>query len=155
MLYEVVDGHKAPAADFVHKTTEFLYLEFVLIILFWSNIWAVKSAFLAFYCGLFANVHGWQRKAWWSVVVLCLLSYIGNWVLQFLACTPLKSYFRLGKYSGTQGRSHQYRLTIYQGGCQTERDIYVSNVSLYYSTVVDTVCDILSIARPPSHNRYR
>jgi len=30
------------------------------------------------------------------------------------------------------------------GACETRRDISVSNASLYYSTVVDILCDFLS-----------
>jgi len=98
MVYEIVDGKRAPTLDFIDKATLFLKLEFAIILLFWTCIWAVKAAFLTLYRGLFTNVHGWQRSAWWAVAALCVLSYIGNWVLQFLACTPLSNYFVPGAY---------------------------------------------------------
>ena len=34
------------------------------------------------------------------------------------------------------------------GGCETKRDIWVSNFSLYYSTAVDIICDLLIMALP-------
>ena len=34
------------------------------------------------------------------------------------------------------------------GGCETKRDIWVSIFSLYYSTVVDIICDLLIMALP-------
>ncbi|KAI9711452.1 MAG: hypothetical protein M1828_001910 [Chrysothrix sp. TS-e1954] len=129
MLLEILHGTwtQPLPADFYSVTTKYLRLQFALIVLFWSCLWAVKGAFLAFYKTLFDNGFlGWQKVAWWIVAVFCFVSYAGNWPLQFLACTPFNDYFTIGK-------------------CETPRDLKISNASLYYSTAVDIFCDVLSM----------
>ena len=94
-LYDVLEGRIEPADNFELRSSEFLKLQFAIIILFWSNIWAVKASFLAFYNPLFKNVNGYQTRAWWLVAILCGLAYFGCWVTQFMSCVPFNTYFTL------------------------------------------------------------
>ena len=98
--------------DFYSTTTKYLRIQFALIVLFWTCLWAVKAAFLAFYKTLFDNGFlGWQKVAWWIVVVFTFLSYVVNWPLQFLACQPFMSYFVIGELLlGSKAFANRYTM---------------------------------------------
>lgn len=56
---------------------------------------------MAYYKQLFAGgFTGWQKVAWWWLAVFCILTYVVNWPLQFVACSPLPDYFAVGKPPG-------------------------------------------------------
>ncbi|KAF6231134.1 hypothetical protein HO173_010634 [Letharia columbiana] len=115
--------------EFEERADYYLRVQFGIIILFWTCVWAVKLSILVFYKSLFDRLSRAYLYAWWAVVVFVGLTYVGCWALQFDSCSPLKSYFKIGD-------------------CDKPRDIGVSNDSLYYSTAVDIACDLLIMALP-------
>ena len=70
--------------------------EFVVIALFWTTTWSIKSSFLAMYWRLFAGLPRY-RAAWWFVAVFAALSYVGCWVSSVLSCHPPSRYFDFGE----------------------------------------------------------
>ena len=100
ILSELEEGHiKALPPKLQAYLTFFLKWQFVAIVLFWTIIWSVKCSFLAFYHQLFSRqFQGWQKYAWWVAVVLTVVTYWANFILQFFVCVPLKSYFKLGEF---------------------------------------------------------
>lgn len=102
-LLDVEDGVAAPPEDLIAEVIDFLKIQFAIIILFWTTIWSLKASFLAFYRGLFdSRIQPWTMRAWWVVVVLCAVSYLGCWITQFLSCVPFQTYFELGSFISTQ-----------------------------------------------------
>lgn len=128
--------------EFKDRADRYLRIQFGIIILFWTCVWAVKLSILIFYKSLFDRLSRVYLYAWWAVVAFVALSYVGCWVLQFLSCKPLGSYFNIGPNS-TFAFSPFLKLTS-AGHCIRSRDVEVSNASLYYSTAVDVACDLLS-----------
>lgn len=98
LLLELLDGElKNFPTDLAERVAMYLRYQFAIIILFWTNLWLIKGSFMCLYKKLLHNTHGWQQTAWWSVAAFCIMTYIGDWVLQFMACTPFHTYFKLGK----------------------------------------------------------
>lgn len=84
--------------DFTDQLNHFLRLQFAIIVLFWTSIWAVKFSFLIFYKRLFASIPGTNhvfilRFAFF----LTILAYMSCQVMNLKTCTPISTYFRLGK----------------------------------------------------------
>ena len=78
-MYQVLNvgaGLEEPAPGFLKNATFYLKMQFALTYLYWSCLWAVKACFLAFYHRLTKNLK-YCRQAWWTIVVITLLSYIG------------------------------------------------------------------------------
>ncbi|CAF9926509.1 MAG: hypothetical protein ALECFALPRED_003458 [Alectoria fallacina] len=115
--------------EFDERADRYLRIQFVIIILFWTCVWAVKLSILVFYKSLFDRLSRKYLYAWWALVSFVALTYVGCWVFQFESCSPLKSYFKIGD-------------------CDRPRDVGVSNDSLYYSTAVDIACDLSIMALP-------
>ena len=128
-------------AIFEERANHYLRIQFGIIVLFWTCVWAVKLSILVFYKSLFDRLSRRYLYAWWGVVSFVALTYVGCWALQFEACSPLSSYFKIGTASTTLP-SNSKLISI--GDCDTSRDVGVSNDSLYYSTAVDIACDLLS-----------
>ena len=126
-------------AEFEERANYYLRVQFGIIILFWTCVWAVKLSILIFYKSLFDRLSRNYLYFWWAVVVFAILTYMGCWALQFESCSPLRSYFIIGMESTFV----ILKLTSV-GDCDRPRDVGVSNDSLYYSTAVDIACDLLS-----------
>ena len=78
-MYQVLNvgaGVEQPQTDFLKNGNFYLKLQFALTYLYWSCLWAVKACFLSFYHRLTKNLQ-YCRQAWWAIVVITLLSYIG------------------------------------------------------------------------------
>ncbi|MCJ1226705.1 hypothetical protein MMC12_003358 [Toensbergia leucococca] len=130
-MFEVVrvtNGQEQPTSTFSEHATLFLKLQFAIIVLFWTSLWAVKFSFLMFYRRLFVGLPVLMR-CWYAVGAFSLVAYLGCWATQLDSCIPISSYFVIG-------------------ACETRRDVYVSNLSLYYSTAVDILCDLFVMALP-------
>ena len=85
----------APGPGFMERATFFLKLQFAIIVLFWTTLWAVKFAFLFFYRQLLKGLPDQMR--WWQALVLFTgLTYLSAWVTQLLSCQPISHYFVLG-----------------------------------------------------------
>lgn len=82
--------------EFVERTDHYLRVQFGIIILFWTCVWAVKLSILMFYKSLFDRLSRRYLYAWWAVVVFVGLTYVGCWALQFESCSPLMTYFSIG-----------------------------------------------------------
>ena len=127
IIFELVlvdDGVLEPTPEFAVEAAFFLKVQFAIIVLFWTTLWAVKFSFLMYYKKLFIGLPGHMQKCWWAVSIFALLAYLGCWATQLAACEPIPTYFT--------------------GQCNSPKDIYVSNLSLYYATSVDIICDIFS-----------
>ena len=48
------------------------------------------------------------------------------------------------RYASIPCQAREPKADTEPGACLTKRDIFVSNLSLYYSTAVDIICDLLS-----------
>lgn len=125
-------GEMPPTPEFYARMTFFLKVQFAIIVLFWTALWAVKFSFLMYYKKLFIGLPGNMQKCWWAVSIFALCAYIGCWITQLTSCEPMSTYFN--------------------GQCVTPRDIYVSNLSLYYATSVDIICDVMSKLLFQRHN---
>ena len=90
----------APGPGFMERATFFLKLQFAIIVLFWTTLWAVKFAFLFFYRQILKGLPDQMR--WWQALVFFTgLTYLSAWVTQLLSCQPISHYFVLGKvFSG-------------------------------------------------------
>ncbi len=140
-IRRISQGEEPYTPDIGPSAHFFLKLQFAIIVLFWTCLWAVKMSFLMYYQTLFANLPG--HLIWWTVAcVFTSLSYLGCWAIQLAACYPISTYFTIGM-NPTLRQVVPNNLTM-AGACETRRDISVSNASLYYSTVVDIICDLLS-----------
>ena len=127
IIFQVVlvgENLTPPTAEFANQLPFFLKAQFAIIVLFWTTLWAVKFSFLMYYKKLFVGLPGHMQKCWWAVVIFSVLAYLGCWVTQLLSCDPIPTYFN----------NH----------CNTSKDIFISNLSLYYAMGVDVICDILS-----------
>lgn len=139
-IRRISQGEEPFTPDIGPSAHFFLKLQFAIIVLYWTCLWAVKMSFLMYYQKLFANLPG--HLIWWTVAcIFTLLSYFGCWAIQLAACYPISTYFTLGE---AQIIETIHSKLIIAGACETRRDISVSNASLYYSTVVDILCDFLS-----------
>ena len=86
---------EVPPPSFMQQAELFLKMQFAIIILFWTTLWAVKFSFLLYYKNLFAGLPN-QLFWWWSVSVFVFLAYLGCWATQLASCAPISDYFILG-----------------------------------------------------------
>ena len=82
--------------EFEKRVNRYLRIQFGIIILFWTCVWAVKLSILVFYKSLFDRLSRTYLYAWWAVIAFVALTYVGCWALQFESCGPLKHYFENG-----------------------------------------------------------
>lgn len=137
----ILHGQKGITTGFVQRVNYFLRMQFAIIVLFWTSIWGVKFSFLVWYRTLLAAPAD-RVALWWGVFSFTILAYIGCWITQLQSCRPMSKYFSLGVY--ICGRYANFDSLKTSGGCQSHRDIWVSNLSLYFSTAADIACDLLS-----------
>lgn len=120
----VITGAIPLSKDLMHYTEEYLRFEFPIIILFWSVLWCVKAGFLALYYKLFRELPIY-RRAWYILAVFTFLAYGGCVLTLCLSCGRISNFFEFGK-------------------CGKPEDVWASNLSVYYSTVVDVFTDLCS-----------
>ena len=92
---DAVSVGEMPTAGFKERAEYFLDLQFAIICLFWTTLWAVKFSFLLYYRNLFAGLPN-QLFWWWLVSGFAVLAYLGCWATQVASCTPISNYFILG-----------------------------------------------------------
>ena len=92
--------------EFEERANRYLRIQFGIIILFWTCVWAVKLSIMVFYKSLYDRLSRNYLYAWWAVVVFVLVTYVGCWALQFESCSPLMSYFTIGP--GSMSASHSF-----------------------------------------------
>lgn len=113
------------SADLISATEAYLRYEFAIIALFWTSLWCVKASFLALYFKLFRELPVY-RRVWYALAAFTFCAYVGCWVTLLTACRPVSNFFKFQK-------------------CNSKRDIWASNLSVYYSTAVDVFTDICSM----------
>ncbi len=110
--------------DLIYHTEDYLRFEFPIIILFWTVLWSVKAAFLALYYKLFRELPVY-RRVWYGLATFTFLAYAGCWVTLSMSCGPISNFFEFNQ-------------------CGSAHDVWASNLSVYYSTVVDVFTDLCS-----------
>ena len=95
-IRRISQGEEPFSPDIGPPAHFFLKLQFAIIVLFWTCLWAIKTSFLMYYRTLFKNLPG--HLIWWTVAsVFTLLAYLGCWAIQLAACYPISTYFTLGE----------------------------------------------------------
>ncbi|CZR70209.1 uncharacterized protein PAC_20110 [Phialocephala subalpina] len=80
-------------------TREQAKLQFVLIIVFWTCLWAIKGSLLMFYRQLFCHLRKYMVW-WWVVTITCIATWVGCILANFLECLPLENRFELDLQAG-------------------------------------------------------
>ncbi|KAK3934622.1 hypothetical protein QBC46DRAFT_273425 [Diplogelasinospora grovesii] len=124
----ITEGAIPISMDLISQTEDYLRLEFPIILLFWTVLWSVKASFLALYYKLFREL-GLYRRVWYFLATFTFLAYVGCYVTLCLSCRPISNFFEFAK-------------------CGKPEDIWASNLSVYYSTVIDVFTDLCIMAMP-------
>ena len=69
--------HKPKPPDWEQIAARYAKTQWGLAYIFFTGTWAVKGSFLAFYDSLTRRLP-FYRRAWWAIVVLTILTYIGS-----------------------------------------------------------------------------
>lgn len=118
-----------PIGDKLISTTEdYLRFEFPIIILFWTVLWCVKAGFLALYYKLFRDL-ALYRRVWYALATFTFLAYVGCLITLCLSCGHISNFFAFAQ-------------------CGKPEHIWASNLSVYYSTVIDVFTDLCIMAMP-------
>ncbi|KAI9780212.1 MAG: hypothetical protein M1816_003136 [Peltula sp. TS41687] len=123
-IFRITNKQELPPADLQEKLIPYLKMQFAVTLLFWTCLWAIKFAFLAFFWRLGKNLR-WQRLLWNVVFAFTAFAYIGCLISYSIACSSFKP-----------------------GDCDTELHIQRALVSLRYSTAIDVMSDLLIIWLP-------
>jgi len=73
----------------IHESKVFAIVHLVVMLFFWTTLWAGKFSLLAFYKRLMEGVSGYLRW-WWAVVIITILTYLGSSLSDILTCMPLE-----------------------------------------------------------------
>lgn len=85
------------SADATDQLNYFLRLQFAIIALCWTSVWAVKFSFLIYYKRLFASIPGTNHVFFWRFAFLfTILAYLSCQVIYLKSCTPISNDFHLG-----------------------------------------------------------
>lgn len=95
-IIAVAEGREEVTSSLQDRGAVYLKLQFAIIVVFWSEIWAVKVCFLMFYRSLFTGLPEHMR-GWWLAVGLTVITYILCWGFQLGSCHPIPNYFILGE----------------------------------------------------------
>ncbi|KAK3316869.1 hypothetical protein B0H66DRAFT_306861 [Apodospora peruviana] len=127
-LTAVTAGSINITTDIVSKTEDYLRYEFPIVILFWTVLWCVKAAFLALYHKLFRDLPIY-RRLWYVLATFTFLTYGGCVVSLSVSCGDIRNFFKFAQ-------------------CARPENIFASNASVYYSTVIDVFTDLCIMAMP-------
>ena len=119
-----------PPSTFVNNTERYSKGSLVVLVSFYTSLWAVKNSFLIFFKRLGQNVR-WQKILWWCVFALSiatLLACIGNIQYRCLV-SPLRE------------------IVSY---CTNESALSFQQITLKLHTTIDVLTDVTSNARPHS-----
>lgn len=120
----VIAGVIPLSGELISQGNTYLRYEFPIIVLFWTVLWCVKASFLAMYFKLFRELP-YYRVAWYILAVFTFLAYVGCIITLCLSCKPTSDFFKFGR-------------------CGAPEDVWASNFSIYFSTVVDVFTDVCS-----------
>lgn len=120
---------EAESLAMIAKTEFFLRQSFAGMMVFWTSLWTVKASFLAFFYPL-SNGLPWDRRFWWGVSTIVLLTYIAIMIDFSLVCgSDISNNFTLGKCAKPHHIKHQ-------------------QLSLRMSTAFDIATDLLIMMLP-------
>jgi hypothetical protein len=108
----------------ISTVENYLRFEFATSILFWTVLWCVKASFLALYFKLFRELPMY-RRVWYTLAAFTLCAYVGCWITLATSCHPITNFFKFEQ-------------------CNSEKDIWASRMSIYYSTAIDIFTDLCS-----------
>jgi hypothetical protein len=123
-----------PPAIFVNDSERYYKGSVVVIVMFYTGLWAVKFSFLLFFKRLGQNVAG-QKVLWWCVLGFTVVTYllcIGDIQYSCLAAPFAKIEIR----------------------CSTDSAVQYQRVTLAINCAVDVVTDYLSVSflcKPSKH----
>lgn len=119
-----------PPTNFVNDTERYYKGSVVVLIFFYTSLWAVKISFLFFFKRLGQNVR-WQKILWWCVLAFTVATYfvcIGDIQYSCLAA-PLGEII-----------SH----------CSSDRDVNFQLVTLKFNAAIDVLTDVMILSIPTS-----
>jgi hypothetical protein len=116
------------SAELISAVELYLKFEFAIVLLFWTVLWCVKASFLALYYKLFRELKVY-RRAWYLLAAFTFLAYIGCWITLGTSCHPISNFFKFEQ-------------------CNSDKDIWASRLSIYYSTALDIFTDLCSKCIP-------
>ena len=123
-MLDIIAGVIPVSAELISAVENYLRFEFPIMGLFWTAIWCVKASFLALYFKLFRELPIY-RRAWYALAAFTFCAYVGCWITLSTSCHPISNFFKFEQ-------------------CNTEKDIWASRMSIYYSTAVDIFTDLCS-----------
>lgn len=74
---KVLAGLEESPADMTQRVEQYLRLTGIILVLFYTSLWAVKLSFLMLFKRMGRNVKN-QKIIWWSVAVFVVLGYAAS-----------------------------------------------------------------------------
>ncbi|KZM25828.1 uncharacterized protein EKO05_0002547 [Ascochyta rabiei] len=127
-LYDVVNGKLPPYPEMEQENIKMTKMIFAAPCMFWMTLWLVKLSLLLLYRRLLVGLPRGYTIVWWGTAVICLVTYIGNYVFYFRSC---------GSISG-----------FWTGGCSGDAAEQAQLTSLFYSFTADTTTNLTIMALP-------
>jgi hypothetical protein len=123
-MLAIITGTVPVSTDLISTVENYLRFEFAIMVLFWTVLWCVKASFLALYFKLFRELPIY-RRVWCVLAAFTLCAYVGCWITLSTSCHPISNFFKFEQ-------------------CNSEKDIWASRMSVYYSTAIDIFTDLCS-----------
>lgn len=80
IIEHTVFYHSRPPPHFTETTTAFAKLQYANVYMWFTTLWLVKGCFLIYIRDMTEGLHR-HRQAWWCVVLLTILTYLGCIIL--------------------------------------------------------------------------
>jgi hypothetical protein len=123
-MLAIIAGVIPVSTELISAAEDYLRFEFAIMVLFWTILWSVKASFLTLYLKLFRELPMY-RRAWYILTAFTFCAYAGCWITLSTSCHPISNFFKFEQ-------------------CNSERDIWASRMSVYYSTAIDIFTDLCS-----------
>lgn len=144
-MYAFLDftsGQTAFSAATEHDFYEMMMFNFAVTPMYWAILWAVKISLMLFFRRVVRNTN-WMR-AWWIILVVTCLAFVGCLVSQFLSCDSIADFTVLG-----ENATGSYPLGLANadgepGACVKARNTRAQLISLYFSFAADVLTDLAS-----------
>ncbi|KAK1982977.1 hypothetical protein LZ30DRAFT_654553 [Colletotrichum cereale] len=129
-LIHLQAGRLVPSSlqELIQQVERWLRWSYAMTYIYWTGLWAVKASILTIFFHLVSPVP-MLRRAWYSVAVLTLLTYLGGWVAGSLTCNHFADFFVAGK-------------------CMSPEEVARARFSVYYAAAVDIATDLLIMGLP-------
>lgn len=86
IMHCILNRGDPPPPNIGELSITFMKMQFAVTLLFWTGIWAVKFAFLAFFYQLGRGLRA-QSILWKSVLVFSIMAYFGCLISYPIACS--------------------------------------------------------------------